>query len=109
MTGALRHEEIDHRVELELVQRLGGEAGVGQRHHGVEADGDQALDLTGVDRLHDLLSRQALAGDLVDVHAPHRGHVGPVLGVGDIAIAGELVALVSLLPASLAVALSGDR
>jgi hypothetical protein len=35
--------------------------------------------------------------------------VGAVLGVGDVAVAGELVALVAVLASALAVALSGDR
>ncbi len=83
--------------------------GVGQRDGRVEADRQQALDLAAVDRLHDLLRGEALAGDLVDVAAPDRRDVGAVLGVGDVAVAGELVALVALLAAALAVALAGDR
>ena len=110
VVGGLGQEEVDDGVELEPVERLGGEVGVGRRHGRVEADRQQALDLAGVDRLDDLLGRDALARDLVDSSQPHTdGDVGAVLGVGDVAVAGELVALVAVLAAALAVALPGDR
>ena len=45
-----------------------------------------------------------------DSSQPHTvATCGPVLGVGDVAVAGELVALVAVLAAALAVALAGDR
>ncbi len=109
MVGGLGQEEVDHGVELELVERLGGEPGVGCRHGGVEADRQQALDLPGVDRLDDLLGGDPLARDLVLGAPPHRRDVGAVLRVGDVPIARELIALVAVLPPALAVALPGDR
>jgi hypothetical protein len=42
------------------------------------------------------------------VAAPHLGDRGAVLGVGDVAVAGQLVALVAVLAPALAVALPGD-
>ena len=108
VTG-LRQEEVDHGVELQPVERLGGEVGIRGRHGRVEADRQQPLDLAGVDRLDDLLGGNALAGDLRLVASPHRGDVGAVLGVGDVAVARQLVALVAVLAAALAVALTGDR
>ena len=110
--GVLRRfgqEEVDDGVELEPVEGFGGEVGVGCRHGGVEADRQQSLDLTGVDRLDDLLGRDALARDLLVVATPHRCDVGAVFRVRDVAVAGQLVAFVAVLTAALAVALPGDR
>ena len=72
VVGGLGQEEVDDGVELEPVERLGGEVGVGRRDGRVEADRQQPLDLPGVDRLDDLLRRDALARDLRLVAAPHR-------------------------------------
>ena len=52
--------------------------------------------------------RNALAWQGFRLHAPHRGHVPAVLGVLDAAVAGQLVGLLSVLPAALSVALSGQ-
>src|SRR5690606_6042617 len=51
---------------------------------------------------------ETLAGDLVGFTAPDGSDVRPVLGVGDVPIPGQLVALVSVLTAALPVALAGD-
>src|SRR5262249_4210664 len=100
---ALGEEEVDDRVGLEPIEGRAGEVRVRQRPRRVEADRQQALDLARVDRVHDLLRGDALAGDLVDVAAPDRGDVGAVLGVADVAVARQLVALVTLLAPALAV------
>ena len=86
VVAGLREEEVDGRIELEAVERLGGEVGVGSRDGGIEADRDQTLDLPSVYRLDDLLCRDALARDLCLVAAPHRGDVGTVVRVGDVAV-----------------------
>ena len=109
MVARLGEEEVDDRVELELVERLAGEVRVGCRHERVEADRQQTLDRAVVDRFDQLLRRQALAGDVGFVAVPHLRDRGPVLGVGDVAVAGQLIALVAVLAAALAVALPGDR
>ncbi len=109
MMGRFGEEEVDHGVELELVERLAGEVRIGRRHERVEADRQQALDGAVVDRFDQLLRRQALAGDVGFVAVPHLCHRGTVLGVGDVTVAGQLVALVAVLATTLAVALPGDR
>ena len=48
-------------------------------------------------------------GDGVGLDAPHARHVGAGVGVGDLAVAGKLVALLPVLAAALAVALTGER
>ena len=54
MLRGLREEEVDDAEELELLQRLAREVGVGQRDQRVEADREQPLDLAAVNRVHDL-------------------------------------------------------
>ena len=88
MMGRFGEEEVDHGVELELVERLAGEVRIGRRHERVEADRQQALDGAVVDRFDQLLRRQALAGDVGFVAVPHLGHRGTVLRVGDVTVAG---------------------
>ena len=69
----------------------------------------QALDLAPIDLAEDLVGIDARRGQFVRVDAPDRGDVGAVLGVVDVARAGELVALLAVLAPALAVALAGDR
>ena len=52
-------EEIHHAEKLELLQRLASEIRVRQRHERIEADREQGLDFTAVDRVHDFLRGQA--------------------------------------------------
>ena len=107
--GGLGQEEVDDAEELEPVERLGGEAGLGERHDGVEADREQSLDLARVDRLHDLLGGEAAPRDVGRIAAPYGRDVLPVLGVLDVACAGKLLGLLAVLAATLAVALAGDH
>src|SRR5262249_42415099 len=102
----LRQEEVDDRVELQLVERFGGERSVGKRYGRVEADREQALDLAGMDRVHDLLRSETLPGNLVDVATPHRCDVRAMLGIRDVAVARQLFGLVALLAPALSVALT---
>ena len=56
--GVLRgvvQEEVDHREELELLERAGDELTVGERHLGVEADREERLDLARVDLSKELV------------------------------------------------------
>ena len=62
-----------------------------------------------MDRLDQFLRREAFARDVGFIAIPNLGHLGTVLGVGDVAVAGQLVALVAVLASALAVALTGDR
>ena len=105
----LGEEKIDHAEELQLRERFADEILIGQGHHGVEADRQEPPDLAGVNGLQDLHRRDALAGQLLLLHAPHAGDVLPVLGVLDVAGAGELIALLPLLSPALTVALAGDH
>ena len=43
MMSRLGQEEVDDGVELQAVERLGGEVGVGGRHRRVEADRQEPL------------------------------------------------------------------
>ena len=55
-------EEVDHPEELELRQRFAREVGVRERHQRVEAHREEPLDLSPVDRVHDLL--RLVGGDV---------------------------------------------
>ena len=110
--GILRgfgEEELDVDVELQLLQRSADVICVRQRDRGIEADGEQPLDLAFVNRFDQRHSGKALAGDRFFRHAPHAGDVLAVLGIRDIASTGQLIALLSLLARALAVALAGDH
>jgi hypothetical protein len=74
----------------------------------VEAERDQALDLAIVDLAEHLVAIDAGAGHVRLGDAPDLGDVGAVDRVGDIAPAGQLVALLPVLAAALAVGLAGD-
>ena len=84
--------------------------GVGQRDQRVEADRKQRLDLAAVDRVHDLHARCSPAcGSLVGRDAPDLGDVLARRRIGDGPLAGQLIALLAVLAAALAVALAGDH
>ena len=80
-----------------------------QRDQGIEADGEQALDLAPMDGVHDLDGGVAGAGQVVRRDAPDAGDVLARRGVGEAALARQLVALLAVLAAALAVALAGDH
>ena len=109
MTRGFVEEEIDADVELQFLQRLPDHVVVRQRNQRVEADADEPLDLAAMDRLHDLVSGQALAGHVLLVNAPDAADVLAVFGIFDVPVARELIALVAVLASALAVALAGDR
>ena len=106
--GRLAEEEVDGDEELQLLQHPGDEAVVRQRHLGVEAEAEQALDLALVDLAEQLVGVHTRVGDALLRHVPDAGDVGAMLGVLDVAHAGELVALLAVLAAALAVGLAGD-
>src|SRR5579884_2039190 len=109
VAGRLAHKEVNHRVVLDTVERLFGEAGVRQGDDRVEADGEQALDLAGVHQLDDLFGGVALARQLRLGDAPNLGDILAMLRVLDVAVAGKLIALVAVLAPALTVALAGNR
>src|SRR5262249_9337305 len=102
-------EEVDRDVELETLELGAHEVAVGERHQRVEAHAEQAADLPGGDLAERLVGVDPGVRQRLRVDAPHRRHVGAVLRVLDVAAARKLIALLSVLPAALAVALSRDR
>ena len=104
----LAHEEVDHAQEIHPPDGLAQVVRVGVAHHRVAADVDQAAHLARVDRLEHLHRRLALVGELLVGDPPHAADVRAVLGVLDVAVAGQLVALVAVLAPALPVALPGD-
>src|ERR1051326_1616452 len=108
MLRGLAEEEVDDDEELELLERARDESVVGERDLRVEADRQEALDLAGVDLSHQLVAVDARLRQLLGLHAPDAGDVLAVRGVHDVAPAGELVALLPVLAAALAVALADD-
>src|SRR5690606_26391888 len=82
---------------------------VRQRHHRIEADRQEPFDLPLVDLADDLVGVHARLRQLLGRHPPDLGDVRPILGVDQVAAARQLVALLAVLAATLAVALAGDR
>src|SRR6185369_15920580 len=82
---------------------------VRQGDHRVEADAQEAPDLAAVDPAEHLVNVHAGVRHRLRVDAPHFRDIGAVFGVLDVALARELVALLAVLAAALAVALAGDR
>ena len=83
---------------------------VGQRHQRVEADREQRLDLAAVDRLHDLdapmsPARGISSGAMPQTRATCSRAAGSVIERWP----GQLIALLPVLAAALAVALAGDH
>src|SRR5579859_2263925 len=106
--GRLAQEEVDHHIEFQLFQHALHKPIVRQRHHRVETDAEQAFDLAPVDLAKDLVRVYARPRQIIWADAPDLGDIGAVLGFGDVARAGELITLLTLLTPALAVALAGD-
>jgi len=106
--GRLAHEEVDRHVELQLRQHAPHEGVVRQRHRGIEANGEKAPDLTRLDPAEDLVGVHARRGELFRGDPPDRRHLGAVARVAEVPGPRELIALLSVLAAALAVALAGD-
>src|SRR5690606_6092720 len=68
----------------------------------------QPADLSAIYLAEQLVGVYARRRQVVGIHVPDFGHVGAVLWVGEVSTAGELVALLAVLSASLAVGLPGD-
>src|SRR5262245_58256497 len=105
----LGEKEVDHAEELEPFEGLTGEVRVWQRNERVEADRQQAFDLAAVDRFHDFHRRVAGTRNLLGRDAPHLRDVRASRRIVDRALAGQLIALLSVLAAALPVALAGDH
>ena len=106
----LGQEEVDDAEELQLLERLGRvKPASGRETSGLKQIESSALDLAAVDGLHDLHRGEPGLRDLLRRDAPDARHVLARRGIGDRALAGELVALLAVLAAALAVALAGDH
>ena len=106
--GGFVEEKINAHVKLQFLQRLPDHVVVGQRNQRVEANADESLDFATMNRLHDLVGGEPFAGQLLLVDAPDLADVLAMFGIFDVAVAGKLVALVSVLASALSVALAGD-
>ena len=69
------HEEVDDGEELEPAERFADEVAVRQRHRGVEADQQQALDPPVVNRFQERHRRQTRVRDRGFLDAPDAGDV----------------------------------
>ena len=108
--GGLGEEEVADHQEVQAPQA--GDHGVGVRrgNRHVGAVHEEAADAVGLSqRLQQLYGGQARAGNERFRDAPHGGHVGAGGGIGDLAVAGELVRFLAVFAAALAVALAGER
>ena len=81
----------------------------GSETFGLKQIDEQALDLAGVDLPEQLVGIDAGPGHVLLVDAPDAGDVLAMLGVADVAPAGQLIALLPVLAAALAVGLADDR
>ena len=106
--GCLAHEEVDDGEEFQLFERSTDEVVIRKGNDGVEANAEHPFDLAFVDLTDDLVGVHAGAWQISRVHAPYAGDVGAMLGIGEIAAAGKLVALLAVLAPALAVGLAGD-
>src|SRR4051812_36523325 len=61
-----------------------------------------------MDRFHDLIRSQPLAGHILLVNTPDAADIFAVFGILNIPIAGQLIALVPVLASTLAIALACD-
>src|SRR5262249_42775454 len=107
--GGLREEEIDHTKKLELFESLAYEVTVGQRDDRVEADREQSFDFTAVNRLHDFHRRVTGLRNLVRRDAPNLRDVPARFWIGDLSLARQLIAFLSMFASALAVSLAGDH
>jgi hypothetical protein len=102
-------EKINRAVEFQFLQRLADHVVVGQRDDRIEANRDEPFDLASVDRLHELIRGEPFSRQLFFLDPPDLADVTPMLGVFDVPVAWELVALVAVLASALAIALTGNR
>ena len=82
---------------------------VRQRYQRIEADRKQPADFASVDLAEDFVGIDAGLRQFGRIDAPHLGHMGAMLRVGQIAAAGKLVALLAMFAPALAIGLAGNR
>ena len=106
----LREEELRDDQELERLEPVGDPCAVGHRHGDVRADHDERVNAIGrADRVNQLVCRSARTGNGCGRDAPDLGDGCPCGRIVDAAVSGELIGLLAVLAAPLAVALTGNR
>jgi hypothetical protein len=102
-------EDVRHHQQLQALQALGQAPGVGGGDGDVGGHHQQAMDRAVLAHgAQQGAGGQAGLGQAVGVDAPYGGHRGAVGGVGELAVARELVGFLAVLAAALAVALAGQ-
>ena len=105
----LGEEEVGDGQEVERGQPRLDVVRRRRRDQRVEAHDEQGADAAvGAAALEQLVGRLAGAGQRVGRHAPHAGDGAARRRVADRAVAGQLVGLLAVLAAALAVALAGE-
>src|SRR5262249_47530998 len=107
-TSGLVQEEVDGRVELELLERAAHERVVRKRDDGVGADRQEPANLSPVDLSEEPVRVDPGLRQVVRRYAPHAGDVCPVVRISQVARPRELVAFLAVLATALPVALARD-
>src|SRR5262245_54391845 len=108
VTRRVVQEEIDRRVELQLVETASDEVVVGERDLRIEADRQQPFDFAAIDLAEHLVGIDTWSGQLAFLNAPDAGNVAAMLGIGDVTPPGQLIALLPVLTTALAIRLTDD-
>src|SRR5215468_7222767 len=102
-------EEVYRHVKFQFVEHTRDEVVVRQRDLRVEADRKQAFDLAAINFAEDFVGVHARAGHLFFVNAPDFRYVSAVLWIVNVAGAGQLITLLTMLAPALPVALTCNR
>ena len=122
--GGLGQEVVRHHQEVQVLQPPLHQPGIGRGNHYVGAHDHQAADAAcvfpsgaarrgiptgplGPQGVQQLEGRLAGPGEFVFIHAPDRGHVAAGGGIGYQAVTRQLVGLLPVFAAPLAVPLAG--
>lgn len=105
--GGLREDHVTHGKEVQGLDALLDVRGVRRRHHRVGAHQQQGPDVRA-ERVEQLVGAAPRSGERVRVHAPHLGDMGPCRRVVQLAVAGQLVGLLTVFAPALTVALPGQ-
>src|SRR5262245_49875420 len=109
MLRRLVEKEVNGDIKIQFLQTPGDEVVVGKRDLRVKTNTEQTADLTVIDATKHFVAVNSGLRQLIGIDTPNARNVGPVFRVADIARSGQLVAFLSMLSATLAVGLAGDR
>src|SRR5580704_7775148 len=105
----LRHKKIDDAEEFELLQGLHCELGIRKGNKWIEAGGQQCLDLSTMNRFHDLYGGITCLRNLFGSNSPDLCRVCAGFRVADGSLTGKLVAFLAVFAATLPIPLPGDH